>query len=128
MSALTSSMASLHLSALAPAMVTLPSSSTLISHSVSSMIFLMFLPPGPINAPIFSGLIVIEKIRGAYSDISLASGNASFIKFRMCKRPSRACSNACSINSKEIPSILRSNCIALIPSAVPAILKSISPR
>src|SRR5579859_2233281 len=45
-------------------MFTVPSSSMLISQPDSSTRRLMFLPPGPINAPIFSGLIKInpEKI------------------------------------------------------------------
>ena len=55
----TISKASLHFSVLAPAIVTRPSSSTFTSHSV-------FLPPGPIRAPIFSGLMLIDIILGAY--------------------------------------------------------------
>ena len=72
--AFTNSRASLHFSVFIPAIVTSPSSSTLTSHSVSSMIFLMFLPPGPIRAPIFSGLIETDIILGAYGEISLGFG------------------------------------------------------
>src|SRR6266487_2436283 len=47
-------------------MFTVPSSSMLISQPDSSTSFLMFLPPGPISMPIFSGLILIVSSRGAY--------------------------------------------------------------
>src|ERR1041385_5377245 len=47
-------------------MCTVPSSSMLISQPDSSTSFLMFLPPGPMRAPIFSGLIFTVTMRGAY--------------------------------------------------------------
>ena len=124
----TNTIASLHLSIFSPVILTMPSSSTLISHSVSSMIFLIFFPPGPINAPIFSGLICRDKILGAYLDISFGLEIASSILLRMCIRPSCACFIAFSINSNEIPSIFRSSWMAVIPVRVPATLKSISPK
>ena len=43
----------------------------LISQPDSSTSVLMFLPPGPISAPIFSGLILMVSMRGAYLLISL---------------------------------------------------------
>ena len=42
----------------------------LISAPVSATMPLMVLPPGPMSAPIFSGLILIVSIRGAYFDNS----------------------------------------------------------
>jgi len=47
-------------------MFTVPSSSMLISQPDSSTMRLMFLPPGPMSAPIFSGLIFTVTMRGAY--------------------------------------------------------------
>ena len=125
---LISSIASLHFAASGFATVTTPSSSTLISHSVSSIIFLMFLPPGPIRAPILLGLICKLTMRGAYLDISFGSGNASFISPNICILPVCACARASVINSKETPSIFKSSWMAVIPSLVPATLKSISPK
>ncbi|GBE47743.1 hypothetical protein BMS3Bbin12_00908 [bacterium BMS3Bbin12] len=43
-------------------------------------------------------------------------------------RASRACCSAVSMISRVIPSILMSICSAVIPSRVPATLKSMSPR
>ena len=43
----------------------------LISQPDSSTSFLMFLPPGPMSAPIFSGLILTVTMRGAYLLISV---------------------------------------------------------
>ena len=51
-------------------MFTVPSSSMLISQPDFSTNALMFLPPGPINAPIFSGLIFMRKMRGAKGESS----------------------------------------------------------
>ena len=76
---LITSIASLHLWRSKLAAVTIPSSSTLISHSVSAIIFLIFFPPGPIKAPILSGLICKDNTLGAYFDISIGSGTASYI-------------------------------------------------
>ena len=45
-------------------MLTVPSSSMLISQPDSSTRRLMFLPPGPMRAPIFSGLILTWTMRG----------------------------------------------------------------
>ena len=43
-------------------------------------------------------------------------------------RPSRACSSACARISRSTPLILMSICSAVMPSGVPATLKSMSPR
>ena len=42
----------------------MPSSSMLISQPVSATMPLMFLPPGPMSRPIFSGLIFSVSMRG----------------------------------------------------------------
>ena len=47
-------------------MCTVPSSSMLISAPDSAWMALMFLPPGPMSSPIFSGLIFVVSMRGAY--------------------------------------------------------------
>ena len=52
------------------AMDTVPSSSMSIFAPVASWMPLIFLPPGPISRPIFSGLIFIVSSRGAYGLIS----------------------------------------------------------
>ncbi len=49
--------ASLNFSISWPVITTKPSSSILISHSVTSIILLIIFPPGPITIPIFSGLM-----------------------------------------------------------------------
>ena len=51
----------------------------------------MFLPPGPMSAPIFSGLILMVSMRGAYLLISLrGSARVLAISARMCMRATRA--------------------------------------
>src|ERR1043165_9180820 len=58
---------------------TVPSSSILISQPDSSTSFLMFLPPGPINAPIFSNGVSHEAVRNsAQLQIELKTGDAFF--------------------------------------------------
>ena len=58
---------------------------------VRSWIMRMFLPPGPISAPIFSGLICRVMIRGANDDSSSRGvGITAVILSRMYSRPSRA--------------------------------------
>ncbi len=95
---------------------------------VSSTILLIFLPPGPIRSLIFSGLISTVTIRGAYGERSaLGSAIALAITSRICKRASRDCLIVCSTRSQVRPLVLVSICTAVIPSAVPAILKSIPP-
>ena len=68
-----------------------PSSSMSIWQPVASTIPLMTLPCGPMTAPIFSGLIWIAVMRGAYFESS-ARGDlmASAILPRMNSRASRA--------------------------------------
>ena len=110
-------------------MTTEPSSSMLISAPLSATILRMFFPPGPISAPIMSVGIFRVVRRGAYGDSSVRGVEiASAILPRMCMRPSRACSRALRMMSSEIPRILMSIWHAVIPSFVPATLKSMSPR
>ena len=68
-------------------------------------------------------------MRGACADNSVRTEPiASCILLKMCKRPSLACANATCIISLVIPWTLMSICKAVIPFAVPATLKSISPK
>ena len=57
-------------------MLTVPSSSMLISQPDSSTRRLMFLPPGPMRAPIFSGLILtLDDARGVFAQFRARSGD-----------------------------------------------------
>jgi hypothetical protein len=110
-------------------MVTSPLSSMLILAPVASWMPRMVLPLGPMTSPILSGLICMVKIRGAYLLRSgRAMGSTLAISFRMCSRPFRAFSSACSMILSSRPSILMSIWIEVMPFSVPATLKSISPR
>ena len=112
-----------------PAMKTVPSFSISILTSRRSCKERMVLPPGPIRRPILSVSILIVTIRGAESLSCLrGSAIASSITSKICKRATRACSNAFVNTSSVTPSILISICKAVIPLRVPATLKSISPR
>ena len=89
----------------------------------------MFLPPGPIIAPINSLGIVLVTILGAWaftSPFGVAIVSVSFSK--ICNRPSLACFSAFTKISYDKPLILISIWQAVIPSLVPVTLKSISPR
>ncbi len=89
----------------------------------------MVAPPLPITSRIFSGLIFKVSRVGALSETwARDSEIALAISPRMCSRPSWACSNAFSMISSVMPSILMSICRAVTPRAVPATLKSMSPR
>ena len=106
-----------------------PSSWMSMSALNSSVMPRMVSPPLPITSPIWSGLIWIEKMRGAHSLSSLrGSAIASSILPRMWSRALRACSSASVRISNVTPVILMSICRAVMPSAVPATLKSMSPR
>ncbi len=66
--------------------------------------------------------------RGAYVEMSLRdAASVSAILPRMCGRPWRACSSAFHMMSIVMPPTLMSICRAVMPSAVPATLKSMSP-
>ena len=96
---------------------------------VSSCICWIIFPPGPITAPMNSLGISICTIRGTCGFIS-ARGSAmvSVRHFRMCSRPALACISAFSRMSKDRPSHLISIWVAVRPSFVPVVLKSISPK
>ena len=96
---------------------------------VSSVIFLITLPPGPMTSRILSGWMCRIVIRGANGDISArGAGSTSRIRPRMNSRPTRACSSAFFMISNEIPPIFVSIWNAVMPSVVPVTLKSMSPR
>jgi hypothetical protein len=79
--------------------------------------------------PMNSGSILIVEIRGACPAISLrGSGIAASIVSRIETRARFACSSAERMISCVTPVILMSICRAVIPSRVPATLKSMSPR
>ena len=66
---------------------------------------------------------------GAQSDIfSRGALITEFIRRRMNSLALRACSRASAMISPVMPSILMSICSAVMPFAVPATLKSMSPR
>ena len=116
-------------SELVHAIFTVPSSVISMLVPVSSVNARMTAPPLPITSRILSGLIFIVMMRGAKADISVfALLIAVFIIPKMCARPSFACAKATCIICEVIPVILISICSAVIPSSVPATLKSISPR
>ena len=123
-------------SATAPASVeamettpTRPSSSTLMSAPVSSWMALITLPLGPITSPIFSTGISKLTILGAVSRTSgRGSAMAAAITSRMARRAVRACSRAPASTEAGMPAILVSSWRAVTKSAVPATLKSMSPK
>ena len=94
-----------------------------------SVISRIVAPPLPITSRILSESILTVVIVGALADSSLrASGSTAFICSRMVKRAVFALPKAISMISSVIPSILISICKAVMPSSVPATLKSISPK
>src|SRR6184192_4313473 len=110
------------------AMKTRPSSSTSICAPVSSVILRIIEPPLPMMSRILSGLIRMVVIRGANELISVRGrGSTASILSSTKSRASRACSSAWARISWVRPLILMSICRAVIPSRVPATLKSMSP-
>ena len=86
------------------------------------------MPPGPITSRILSTGILIVMIRGAYDDTVVRDADSvSAILPRMCIRPVRACSSASRMICAVMPVTLMSICSAVMPLAVPATLKSMSP-
>ena len=89
----------------------------------------MFLPPGPMRAPIFSGLIWMTLMRGAWGESSArGAGRTDSMKSRIFMRATRSRSIAFSTRSHVRPRILRSTWKPVMPSRVPPILKSMSPQ
>ena len=92
------------------------------------MMLRIILPPGPMTSRILSTGIRMVTIRGAKLEMfARGAASASVILPRMCSRPARACSSAFRITSVVMPVTLMSICSAVMPSAVPATLKSMSP-
>ena len=90
---------------------------------------LIFFPPGPIIRRIMSGFTKSSTCCGAYLESCFrGSAIALAISPSICRRPSCACCMAARIISVVNPVILMSICTPVTPSAVPAILKSMSPR
>ena len=89
----------------------------------------MTLPFGPMTSPTLSSGIVKVVIFGALS-ATVARGAAivAFITPRILRRASLACCSAEASTSLGMPSILVSSCKAVTASAVPATLKSMSPK
>ena len=79
--------------------------------------------------PIFSGSILTDEIRGAWSASAVRdSGRTASIFSRIDSRACFAWASAERMISCVTPVILMSICRAVIPSCVPATLKSMSPR
>ena len=104
-------------------------SSMVITAPDSSCICCMIFPPGPITAPMNSFGMSNASMRGTCG-FSSARGSAivSVSLPRMYSRPRLACIRAFSRISKLSPSHLISICVAVRPSFVPVVLKSMSPR
>ncbi len=96
---------------------------------VSAWMALMTLPFGPMISPILSAGISKLTIFGAFGETSLrGSGMALAMTSRIERRASFACSRAAARTSAGMPSILVSSWSAVTKSAVPATLKSMSPK
>ena len=110
-------------------MNTLPSSSMSTLAPVSAQIFWMVFPPEPMTSRILSTGIFRDSIFGAYS---LTSGRGAGMAFsmtsdRISRRALRQRSRASAMISMVRPLFFRSIWMAVMPSVVPATLKSISP-
>ena len=113
-----------------PQIDTEPSSVMSILTPVRSMIVLMVFPLWPTTSPIFCGSIWIWMIFGAYSptDLRGAAMHFSITSVKMYSLASFVRLIASSTIGLVSPWILISIWIAVIPSCVPATLKSISPK
>ena len=96
--------------------------------AVSSWIWLIILPFGPMTSPILSTGTVVVMMRGAYGLISAGPSMHSLMTSRMVVRASLACCRADARMSAGMPSSLVSSCRAVMNSEVPATLKSMSPK
>ena len=113
----------------AAAILIVPSSPMSILAPVSATISRITLPPEPITSRILSTGILMVSIFGAYSPSSWRGASmALVISPRMWSRPPLAWASACFMISSVMPAILMSICSEVMPSAVPATLKSMSPR
>ena len=80
------------------------------------------------TSPILSTGILTAMTRGANSESSSGVSIAEFRTSRMCRRASRACFRAAARTEAGMPSSLVSSWMAVTNSAVPATLKSMSPK
>jgi len=108
-------------------MYTVPSSSIVMSAPVSSWIWLIILPFGPMTSPILSTGTCTVITRGAVGAISSGVSMASFMTSRMKRRASLAWVRAAARTEAGMPSSLVSSWMAVTKSRVPATLKSMSP-
>ena len=106
-----------------------PSSSMSTLAPVSATISRITLPPVPMTSRIFALSICIVSIRGAWAESSSRVWSSALaISPRMWARPSFAWASAAFMISSVMPAILMSICSEVMPSLVPATLKSMSPR
>ena len=110
--------------------ITCPSSSMSIFTPVASIILFIVSPPFPITSFIFSTLIWVVTICGAYLEISsLGSEITGFIiSSKIYCLAFLVLAKASSIILYDNPSTLISTWIAVIPFSVPPTLKSMSPK
>jgi len=102
---------------------------TAVTLELSHIILVIISPPLPITSLIFSGLIKKISVLGAYLLTSLRGSAICFvITSKISNLAFLACANASFKIFSVIPLILISICKAVIPSLVPATLKSISPK
>ena len=99
-----------------------------MSAPVSSWIWLIILPFGPMTSPILSTGTFTAMTRGAFGDISSGTSMASAMTSRIARRASRAWFSAPARTDAGMPSSLVSSWIAVTNSRVPATLKSMSPK
>ncbi|MNI72872.1 hypothetical protein D3C73_1288390 [compost metagenome] len=99
-----------------------------MSAPVSSWIWLIILPLGPMTSPILSTGILTAITRGANSESSSGVSIAALMTSRMWRRASRACFSAAASTEAGMPSSLVSSWMAVTNSEVPATLKSMSPN
>ena len=99
-----------------------------MSAPVSSWIWLIIWPFGPMTAPILSTGMVTASTRGACGLISSGASIASPSTERIARRASWACERAPVSTEAGRPSSLVSSWMAVTNSEVPATLKSMSPK
>ena len=115
-------------SAVFEATLIVPSSAMSIEAPVSSCIFLMMRPPGPMMLPILSTGIFRISRRGAWRLTSARGLSiAVSIRARIRARASRASRNASMSVSSLMPQTFRSIWMPVMPWSVPPILRSMSP-
>ena len=88
----------------------------------------MFLPPGPMSAPIFSGLILTVSMRGAYLLISVrGSARVLAISPRIVQAGDAGLFDGFGHDARAAGRLsLRSSWKPVMPFSVPAILQSMS--